>query len=48
MAISDEIQRVMPSDQDRSTGHPLDYKEAVLLTKPSNPSLRGEVTKLVS
>ncbi|XP_031109461.1 rhamnogalacturonate lyase B-like [Ipomoea triloba] len=43
MAISDEIQRVMPSDQDRSTGDPLDYKEAVLLTKPSNPSLKGEV-----
>nr|GMC57304.1 probable rhamnogalacturonate lyase B [Ipomoea batatas] len=43
MAISDEIQRVMPSDKDRSTGDPLDYKEAVLLTKPSNPRLKGEV-----
>ncbi|CAH9091563.1 unnamed protein product, partial [Cuscuta europaea] len=43
MAISDEIQRQMPSDNDRSTGMTLDYKEAVLLTNPSNPNMRGEV-----
>ncbi|CAH9091567.1 unnamed protein product [Cuscuta europaea] len=43
MVISDEIQREMPSDKDRSIGKKLDYREAVLLTNPSNPSMRGEV-----
>ncbi|CAH9078142.1 unnamed protein product, partial [Cuscuta epithymum] len=43
MVITDEIQREMPSDKDRSIGKKLDYKEAVLLTNPSNPSMRGEV-----
>ncbi|VFQ99677.1 unnamed protein product [Cuscuta campestris] len=43
MAISDDIQREMPSDNDRSIGKTLDYKEAVLLTNPSNPTMKGEV-----
>ncbi|KAI4314446.1 hypothetical protein L6164_027354 [Bauhinia variegata] len=45
MAISDSRQRIMPSTKDRSTGHcqPLAYPEAVLLTSPSNPALKGEV-----
>ncbi|KAG4154068.1 hypothetical protein ERO13_D03G034800v2 [Gossypium hirsutum] len=45
MAISDTIQRVMPQSEDRVKGHskPLDFKEAVLLTNPSNPKLKGEV-----
>ncbi|KAB2036924.1 hypothetical protein ES319_D03G036300v1 [Gossypium barbadense] len=44
MAISDTIQRVMPQSEDRVKGHskPLDFKEAVLLTNPSNPKLKGE------
>nr|XP_016448768.1 PREDICTED: probable rhamnogalacturonate lyase B [Nicotiana tabacum] len=43
MAISDERQRVMPMPVDRETGEVLDYKEAVLLTNPTNPDLKGEV-----
>ncbi|XP_059645438.1 probable rhamnogalacturonate lyase B [Cornus florida] len=43
MAISDERQRIMPTAHDRNTGQVLDYKEAVLLTNPSNPALKGEV-----
>ena len=43
MAISDDRQRIMPMPQDRDTGLPLAYKEAVLLTDPINPDLRGEV-----
>ncbi|KAJ8451743.1 hypothetical protein Cgig2_007226 [Carnegiea gigantea] len=43
MAISDDRQRIMPMPQDRDSGQPLDYKEAVLLTNPTNPDLRGEV-----
>ncbi|TYJ47093.1 hypothetical protein E1A91_A02G163800v1 [Gossypium mustelinum] len=45
MALSDTIQRVMPRSEDRVKGHskPLDFKEAVLLTNPSNPKLKGEV-----
>ncbi|KAF7129191.1 hypothetical protein RHSIM_Rhsim10G0175200 [Rhododendron simsii] len=43
MAISDTRQRVMPTAYDRSTGQTLDYPEAVLLTNPSNPDLKGEV-----
>lgn len=43
MAISDEMQRIMAAPQDRETGQPLAYPEAVLLTHPKNPALRGEV-----
>lgn len=43
MAVSDERQRVMPMPEDRVTGEPLAYPEAVLLTKPVNPELKGEV-----
>lgn len=43
MAISDSRQRVMPTDRDRTRGETLAYREAVLLTKPENPDLKGEV-----
>ncbi|KAL0463421.1 UNVERIFIED_CONTAM: hypothetical protein Slati_0229700 [Sesamum latifolium] len=43
MAISDDKQRIMPTDHDRREGHVLDYREAVLLTNPGNPNLTGEV-----
>ena len=43
MAVSDERQRIMPTAGDRQNGLVLDYPEAVLLTNPSNPELRGEV-----
>ncbi|KAF7128905.1 hypothetical protein RHSIM_Rhsim10G0175400 [Rhododendron simsii] len=43
MAVSDERQRIMPTKEDRVNGQVLDYPEAVLLTNPSNPFLRGEV-----
>ncbi|KAK4393937.1 hypothetical protein Sango_1864500 [Sesamum angolense] len=43
MAISDDRQRIMPTDHDRTVGHTLDYREAVLLTNPSNSKLKGEV-----
>ena len=43
MAISDNRKRVMPTLEDRLNGQPLAYPEAVLLTNPSNPDLRGEV-----
>lgn len=43
MAISDDRQRTMPMPQDRDTGLPLAFKEAVLLTNPTNPDFRGEV-----
>ncbi|XP_050381717.1 probable rhamnogalacturonate lyase B [Argentina anserina] len=43
MALSDTRQRMMPTAADRSSGHTLAYKEAVLLTNPSNPEFRGEV-----
>ncbi|KAL3323494.1 hypothetical protein AABB24_037902 [Solanum stoloniferum] len=43
MAISDERKRIMPMPVDRETGKVLDYKEAVLLTNPTNPDLKGEV-----
>ncbi|KAL3838683.1 hypothetical protein ACJIZ3_023274 [Penstemon smallii] len=43
MAISDERKRMMPMYVDRSTGKVLDYKEAVLLTNPTNPEFNGEV-----
>ncbi|CAA0812539.1 Rhamnogalacturonate lyase family protein [Striga hermonthica] len=43
MAVSDDRQRIMPTTEDRERGQPLDFPEAVLLTNPSNPSLKGEV-----
>ncbi|KAJ9170455.1 hypothetical protein P3X46_018561 [Hevea brasiliensis] len=43
MAVSDDRQRVMPTPEDRATGQPLAYPEAVLLTSPINSELRGEV-----
>lgn len=43
MAVSDDRQRFMPMPEDRLTGQVLDYPEAVLLTRPSNQALRGEV-----
>ncbi|XP_019177187.1 PREDICTED: probable rhamnogalacturonate lyase B [Ipomoea nil] len=44
MAISDHIQRPMPTPADRVYGsQPLAYKEAALLTHPSNPTFKGEV-----
>ncbi|KAH0713435.1 hypothetical protein KY289_009394 [Solanum tuberosum] len=43
MAVSDERQRVMPTEMDRKKGQVLDYKEAILLADPTNPDLKGEV-----
>ncbi|MCD7456963.1 hypothetical protein HAX54_033730 [Datura stramonium] len=43
MAISDDRQRVMPTEEDRISGQVLDFKEAVRLTNPSNPRLKNEV-----
>ncbi|KAJ8540138.1 hypothetical protein K7X08_026527 [Anisodus acutangulus] len=43
MAISDDMQRMMPTDEDRSDGQVLDYREAVTLTHPSNLKFKGEV-----
>lgn len=43
MAISDDKQRTMPTMDDRDHGQALAYPEAVLLTNPANPKLRGEV-----
>ncbi|XP_066393217.1 uncharacterized protein [Miscanthus floridulus] len=45
MAISEDIQRYMPSaaDRDPPRGVPLDYMEAVLLVDPVEPEFRGEV-----
>lgn len=45
MAIADNRQRVMPMPQDRMPGRSqqLEYPEAVLLIKPTNLTLRGEV-----
>ncbi|EXB55477.1 hypothetical protein L484_001982 [Morus notabilis] len=43
MAITDAIQRTMPSAHDRTFGKKLAYPEAVLLTEPSKPEFRGEV-----
>lgn len=40
MAISDERQRLMPTFEDRLAGQPLEYKEAVLLTRSD---FKGEV-----
>ncbi|KZV49773.1 putative rhamnogalacturonate lyase B-like [Dorcoceras hygrometricum] len=43
MAMSDERKRFMPMEVDRKTGQVLEYKEAVLLTNPTNPQFKGEV-----
>ncbi|CAN6679844.1 unnamed protein product [Malus baccata var. baccata] len=43
MVVSDDRQRIMPTAEDRENGIKLAYPEAVLLTNPSNPDLRGEV-----
>ena len=45
MAISDDIQRYMPSAADRVAPRcaPLAYKEAVLLVDPMEPQFKGEV-----
>ncbi|XP_021316364.1 rhamnogalacturonate lyase B [Sorghum bicolor] len=45
MAISDDIQRYMPSIEDRDAprGTTLAYKEAVLLVDPVEPQFKGEV-----
>ncbi|KAI3899344.1 hypothetical protein MKW92_003790 [Papaver armeniacum] len=43
MTITDTRHREMPTLQDRLQGKPLAYPEAVLLTNPVNPSLKGEV-----
>ncbi|GMH24661.1 hypothetical protein Nepgr_026504 [Nepenthes gracilis] len=43
MAVSDDRQGIMPTLLDRESGQILDYKEAVLLTNPSNPELKGQV-----
>jgi hypothetical protein len=48
MAISDDIQRYMPSaaDRDEPRGTALAYKEAVLLVNPQEPQFKGEVNYL--
>lgn len=45
MAVADNRQRVMPLPDDRLPGRcqTLAYPEAVLLTNPKNPELKGEV-----
>uniref|UniRef100_A0A0D9XWL4 Rhamnogalacturonan endolyase n=1 Tax=Leersia perrieri TaxID=77586 RepID=A0A0D9XWL4_9ORYZ len=45
MAISDDIQRFMPSatDRDAPRGAPLAYKEAVLLVDPKEAQFKGEM-----
>ncbi|KAL9266594.1 Rhamnogalacturonate lyase-like protein [Drosera capensis] len=43
MALSDKIQRVMPTPVDREKGQTLAYPEAVRLTNPADPALKGEV-----
>ncbi|XVE86892.1 hypothetical protein DITRI_Ditri18aG0072000 [Diplodiscus trichospermus] len=45
MAISDTRQRSMPSGEDRDNirSQTLAFKEAVLMTNPSNPQFKGEV-----
>lgn len=43
MAVSDERQRKMPSPQDRASGKPLSYPEAVRLTNPADLSMKGQV-----
>ncbi|KAB1200354.1 Rhamnogalacturonate lyase [Morella rubra] len=43
MVISDDKQRIMPTAEDRKKGETLAFPEAVLLTEPSDPELKGEV-----
>ncbi|KAL6905690.1 hypothetical protein ACP4OV_003291 [Aristida adscensionis] len=45
MAVSDDIQRYMPSasDRDEPRASPLAYKEAVLLVDPKDAQFKGEV-----
>ncbi|KAH9300732.1 hypothetical protein KI387_012315, partial [Taxus chinensis] len=45
MAIADDKQRIMPIEDDRKPERcqTLAYPEAVLLTNPTNPALKGEV-----
>ncbi|PHT30957.1 hypothetical protein CQW23_27294 [Capsicum baccatum] len=43
MAIADDRQRQMPTEEDRINGQVLDYVEAVKLTNPSNPRFKDEV-----
>ncbi|KAE9597960.1 putative rhamnogalacturonan endolyase [Lupinus albus] len=43
MAIANDRQRNMPTMRDRKFGEALAYREAVLLTNPSDPKLKGEV-----
>ncbi|KAG6702605.1 hypothetical protein I3842_07G043600 [Carya illinoinensis] len=43
MAISDDIQRSMPTYQDRENGQVLAYQEAVQLTNQVGPKFRGQV-----
>ncbi|KAM7515835.1 hypothetical protein LguiA_005418 [Lonicera macranthoides] len=43
MALSDDRQKFMGNDDDRNRGQVLDYREAVHLTNPANPTLKGEV-----
>lgn len=47
MAVSDVRQRFMPTSEDRLNGQVLGYKEAVLLTNPSNPEFKGEVINII-
>lgn len=46
MAIADNRKRYMPLPEDRlpNRGQPLAYPEAVLLTNPVEPELKGEVS----
>jgi len=48
MAITDDIQRYMPSaiDRDEPRAVPLAYKEAVLLVDPKEPSSEERYIKL--
>ncbi|KAF2283859.1 hypothetical protein GH714_016581 [Hevea brasiliensis] len=43
MAVSDDKHRIMPGPKDCRRGQRLAYPEAVLLTDPANPKLKGEV-----
>ncbi|GLT70929.1 hypothetical protein SLA2020_429780 [Shorea laevis] len=43
MALSDDKQRIMPTQRDREHSPALAYPEAVLLTNATNPKVRGEV-----
>jgi rhamnogalacturonan endolyase len=49
MAVSDGIQRYMPSAADREPPRavPLAYKEAVLLVNPKEQQFKGEVNYCV-